>query len=70
MNNQEKKIIIGGVMITALVSAGFSMSQGNIAAADDDYKSPPQIIKEKEEVEVVKQDTEVEAVKLLSKKQK
>ena len=46
MNSQEKKIVVGGVVIAALSSAGFSMSQGNFNLIDDDYKSPT-IISEK-----------------------
>ena len=40
MNSQEKKIVVGGVVIAALSSAGFSMSQGNFNHIDDDYQSP------------------------------
>ena len=46
MNSQEKKIVVGGVVIAALSSAGFSMSQGNFNHIDDDYQSPT-IISEK-----------------------
>ena len=46
MNSQEKKIVVGGVVIAALSSAGFSMAQGDFNHIDDDYKSPT-IISEK-----------------------
>ena len=46
MNSQEKKIVVGGVVIAALSSAGFSMAQGDFNLIDDDYKSPT-IISEK-----------------------
>ena len=46
MNSQEKKIVVGGVVIAALSSAGFSMAQGDFNHIDDDYKSPA-IISEK-----------------------
>ena len=39
MNSQEKKIVVGGVVIAALSSAGFSMAQGDFNHIDDDYKS-------------------------------
>ena len=37
MNSQEKKIVVGGVVIAALSSAGFSMAQGDFNLIDDDY---------------------------------
>ena len=40
MNSQEKKIVVGGVVIAALSSAGFSMAQGDFNYIDDDYQSP------------------------------
>ena len=40
MNSQEKKIVVGGVVIAALSSAGFSMAQGDFNHIDDDYQSP------------------------------
>ena len=46
MNSQEKKIVVGGVVIAALSSAGFSMAQGDFNHIDDDYQSPT-IISEK-----------------------
>ena len=46
MNSQEKKIVVGGVVIAALSSAGFSMAQGDFNLIDDDYQSPT-IISEK-----------------------
>ena len=46
MNSQEKKIVVGGVVIAALSSAGFSMAQGDFNHIDDDYKSPT-IVSEK-----------------------
>ena len=45
MNSQEKKIVVGGVVIAALSSAGFSMAQGDFNLIDDDYKSPTIISK-------------------------
>ena len=39
MNSQEKKIVVGGVVIATLSSAGFSMAQGDFNHIDDDYKS-------------------------------
>ncbi|WP_042273621.1 hypothetical protein [Faecalimicrobium dakarense] len=47
MNKQEKRIIIGGIAITALASAGFAMGQGNLASADDNYSAPKTIVEEK-----------------------
>ena len=46
MNSQEKKIVVGGVVIAALSSAGFSMAQGDFNHIDNDYQSPT-IISEK-----------------------
>ena len=46
MNSQEKKIVVGGVVIAALSSAGFSMAQGDFNHIDDDSQSPT-IISEK-----------------------
>ena len=46
MKSQEKKIVVGGVVIAALSSAGFSMAQGDFNHIDDDYQSPT-IISEK-----------------------
>lgn len=46
MNSQEKKIVVGGVVIAALSSAGFSMAQGDFNYIDDDYQGPT-IISEK-----------------------
>lgn len=46
MNSQEKRIVVGGVVIATLSSAGFSMAQGDFNHIDDDYKSPT-IISEK-----------------------
>ncbi|WP_282193056.1 hypothetical protein [Romboutsia ilealis] len=46
MNSQEKKIVVAGVVITALSSAGFSMVQGDFNYIDDNYQSPT-IVSEK-----------------------
>ena len=46
MNSQEKKIVVAGVVIAALSSAGISMGQGDFNHIDDDYQSPA-IISEK-----------------------
>ena len=40
MNSQEKKIVVGGVVIAALSSAGFSLAPGDFYHIVDDYQSP------------------------------
>ena len=66
MSNQEKKIVIIGVLLTSLASAGFAMSQGNIGS-EDAYKSQPEPVVEsisekelEEEIEEEELDKETE----------
>ncbi|MGL5328287.1 MAG: carbohydrate-binding protein [Peptostreptococcaceae bacterium] len=51
MNKQERNIVIGGVLITALAAGGFSLSQGSTVSADDNYKTPTNQVIETETVE-------------------
>ena len=39
MNREEKNIVIGGIVVSVLVTSGFTLSQGPIGDADDDYNS-------------------------------
>ena len=39
MNREEKNIVIGGIVVSVLVTSGFTLSQGPIGDADDNYNS-------------------------------
>lgn len=67
MNRGEKKIVIGGVVVTALVTGGFTLSQGPLGPVDDSYQSPLEqvVMSEQSEIvntssETVKEDNQVE----------
>ena len=46
---KENGIILCGIALTILISAGFTISQGTISSADDNYVTPKSIIEELEE---------------------
>ena len=46
MNSQEKKIVVAGVVISVLSSAGISMVQGDFNNIDDNYQSPSIVAEE------------------------
>lgn len=46
---KENNIILCGIAVTILISAGFTISQGTISSADDNYVTPKSIIEELEE---------------------
>ena len=39
MNREEKNIVIGGIVVSVLATSGFTLSQGPIGDADDNYNS-------------------------------
>ena len=50
---KENNIILCGIAIAVLASAGFAMSQGTISSADDNYVTPKHVIEEpKEDLEL------------------
>lgn len=46
---KKESIILCGIAVTILISAGFTISQGTISSADDNYVTPKSIIEELEE---------------------
>ena len=56
---KENNIILCGIAIAVLASAGFAMSQGTISSADDNYVTPKHVIEEpKEDLELEEDTTE------------
>ena len=56
---KENNIILCGIAIAVLASAGFAMSQGTISSADDNYVTPKHVIEEpKEDLELEEDATE------------
>lgn len=51
---KENTIILCGIAVTVLISAGFTISQGTISSADDDYVTPKHVMEE------LKKDLELE----------
>ena len=45
---KENGIILCGIALTILISAGFTISQGTTSSADDNYVTPKSIIEELE----------------------
>ena len=39
MNREEKNIVIGGIVVSVLVTSGFTLSQGPIGYEEDDYNN-------------------------------
>jgi len=39
MNREEKNIVIGGIVVSVLATSGFTLSQGQIGHADDNYNN-------------------------------
>lgn len=58
---KENTIILCGIAVTVLISAGFTISQGTISSADDDYVTPKHVMEElKEELELEENADEVD----------
>ena len=56
---KENNIILCGIAVTVLVSAGFTISEGTISSADDNYVTPKSVIEEpKEDIELEEDNTE------------
>ena len=50
---KENNIILCGIAITVLASAGFTMSRGTISSVDDNYVTSKSVIEEpKEDLEL------------------
>ena len=60
MISQEKKIIIGGVLITVLASAGLSKGQSSDIVLDEYYKRSNEVVEAEEIAKVAQVDSEIE----------
>ena len=53
MKKKENNIILFGIAITVLASAGFTISQGTAFSEEDKYETPKSVIEEpKEDLEL------------------
>ncbi len=58
---KENTIILCGIAVTVLISAGFTISQGTISSADDDYVTPKHVMEElKEDLELEENSDEID----------
>nr|WP_317333817.1 hypothetical protein [uncultured Romboutsia sp.] len=58
---KENTIILCGIAVTVLISAGFTISQGTISSADDDYVTPKHVMEElKEDLELEENADEID----------
>lgn len=55
---KENTIILCGIAVTVLASAGFTISQGTISSADDDYVTPKSVMEELREDLELEEDTD------------
>ena len=59
MKKKENNIILFGIAITVLASAGFTVSQGTVFSEADKYETPKSVIEEpKEDLELEENENE------------